>query len=450
MSMQAIKKNEGGVLGFTELWALGIGQVIGAGVITLIGPAIGLTGYSVWLAYFVAICLGAITNLPIIIFSSVTKYSGGDYSIITMLGGQKVGGMYIVGFSLQTLGMSLFATALGMYVTSMLPSLNGKLIGIFSLTLFYVINLMGVASMAKVQKLMSAILIASLLMFIIVGATKADFGHSFNPFDNDFFLGGSEGFWSAVMLLVYSCQGYKYNVNYGGQTKNATRNMPLSMLAVVPVLMVVYCGAALIASAVLPLQTVIGQPLTLVAKEALPTVLFYSFMFGGPIIALVTTMNSSYGAMVGPFVKAAKDGWFPEKLAATNKRDGAYIILTIEFIVGLVPVLLGFSVKQIVNNMMLITSVYNFLLFYSLVQVPKKMPVKWANATMHTSNGVYYVILAVAFVAQALIGWKSLKSLTVPLAIFNIAALIICFIYAIVRHNSGKTHVDTEEMVEVA
>ena len=85
---------EDGVLGFTELWAIGIGQVIGAGVITLIGPAIGLTGYSAWLAYFVAVCLGAVTNLPIIIFSSVTKYSGGDYSIITMLGGQKAGGMY--------------------------------------------------------------------------------------------------------------------------------------------------------------------------------------------------------------------------------------------------------------------------------------------------------------------------------------------------------------------
>lgn len=53
--------NDTGVLGFTELWALGIGQVI-----------------------------GAMTNLPIIIFSSVTKYSGGDYSIITMLGREKV------------------------------------------------------------------------------------------------------------------------------------------------------------------------------------------------------------------------------------------------------------------------------------------------------------------------------------------------------------------------
>lgn len=46
-----------GTLGRTELYALAIGQVIGAGVITLIVPAIKMTGYSAWLAYFVAILI---------------------------------------------------------------------------------------------------------------------------------------------------------------------------------------------------------------------------------------------------------------------------------------------------------------------------------------------------------------------------------------------------------
>ncbi|QQO08403.1 APC family permease [Breznakiella homolactica] len=448
MKEKDVNQSEG-VLGFTELWALGIGQVIGAGVITLIGPAIGLTGHSVWLAYLVAILLGGLTNLPIIIFSSVTKYSGGDYSIITMLGGQKIGGMYIVGFSLQMLGMSLFATALGIYVHSMFPMVNGTIVGIVFLVLFYIINMMGIANMANAQKLMSAILIAALLMFIIGGAIKADFSKSFRLFDGSFYMGGASGFWSAVMLLVYSCQGYKFNVNYGGQTRNPTRNMPLSMLAVIPVLIVVYCGAALIASSVLPLDQVAGKPLTLVAQTVLPKALFYAFMFGGPIMALLTTMNSSFAAMVGPFTKASKDGWFPAKLGATNKRGGAYIILSIQLVVGLVPVLLNFSVGQIVNNLMLITTIYNFLLFFSLLRMPKKMPAKWKQATMHMPNGVYYAILALAFMGQALIGWNSMRSLTLPLAIFNVVALAICFVYAIWRHNSGRTHVDTEGMLEL-
>lgn len=455
MSEQAISLNvkkestEKGVLGFSELWALGVGQVIGAGVITLIGPAIGLTGKSVWLAYLVAVLLGAITNLPLIIFSSSTQYSGGDYSVITMLGGEKAGGMFIVGFSLQMLGMSLFGTALGMYINSMLPALDGKMIGIIGIVFFYIINLLGTANMAKLQKLMSAILVAALLMFIIIGATKADFGYSMAVGDADFFAGGNSGFWGAVMLLIYSCQGYKFNVNYGGEAKNPKKNIPWSMLAVIPVLMVVYTGVALIDASVLPLDQVTGQPLTLAAKAILPGALFYAFMFGGPIMALLTTMNSSYAAMVGPFTKAAKDGWIPKTIAKTTSRGTGYIILTIELIVGLIPVLLNFSVKQIVNNMMLITAVYQFLLYYSLLQVPKKMPKKWEDASMHVNNTLWYLIISIAAVVQLVIFAYSARSLTPAIAIVNICGLILCFIYAIVRHNMHKTHVDTEGMLDL-
>ena len=60
-----------GTLGRTELYALAIGQVIGAGVITLIVPAIKMTGYSAWLAYFVAILMGFVMILPFVFISSM-------------------------------------------------------------------------------------------------------------------------------------------------------------------------------------------------------------------------------------------------------------------------------------------------------------------------------------------------------------------------------------------
>jgi APA family basic amino acid/polyamine antiporter len=439
-----------GVLGFTDMWAIGIGQVIGAGVITLIGPAIAMTGASVWVAYIAAILLGAITIFPIIIFSSVTKYSGGDYSVISTLGGERLGGMYIVGFFMQMLGMSIFVTALGMYTESLYPNISGKLCGITILIILYAINLLGVANMARFQKIMSALLIATLLMFIMVGITKGDFSQSLSFGKKDFFSGGFKGFMNAMMLLVYSCQGYKYNVNYGGQAKNPTKTIPYSMLAVIPVLIVAYAGVALIDASVLPLSEVAGKPLTLAAKAILSNKLFYIFIFGGPITALITTMNSNFSAMVGPFSRAAKDGWFPEGLARTNSRGAATVILTIQLIVGLVPVILGFSVNIIVNNFMLVTSVYQFMIFYSLSQVPKKMPDKWRKSVFYCSNPVYYSVLIIASAAQLLILAYSLKNLTVELALFNLFALMICFIYAIIRYNSGKTHVNTEDMVELS
>lgn len=40
-----------GILERGDLFAIAVGMVIGSGMVTLIGPAMAMTGYSVWLAY---------------------------------------------------------------------------------------------------------------------------------------------------------------------------------------------------------------------------------------------------------------------------------------------------------------------------------------------------------------------------------------------------------------
>lgn len=44
-------------LGVAELYAISIGTVIGAGVFTVLGSAIAVTGKSVWIAYVLAVIL---------------------------------------------------------------------------------------------------------------------------------------------------------------------------------------------------------------------------------------------------------------------------------------------------------------------------------------------------------------------------------------------------------
>lgn len=39
-----------GILERSDLFAIAVGMVIGSGMVTLIGPAMAYTGYSVWLA----------------------------------------------------------------------------------------------------------------------------------------------------------------------------------------------------------------------------------------------------------------------------------------------------------------------------------------------------------------------------------------------------------------
>lgn len=92
MAIKLVREREPGpgTLGKPELYALAIGQVIGAGVITLVVPAIKMTGYSAWLAYFAAIIMGFFMILPTVFVSSTVRLGGGNYSMLAGLAGPNI------------------------------------------------------------------------------------------------------------------------------------------------------------------------------------------------------------------------------------------------------------------------------------------------------------------------------------------------------------------------
>ena len=159
-------------LGLVDLVAISCGQVIGAGVVTLIGTAIVATGTSAWLAYGAAVVVGFISILPFIFISSTTMLQGGEYSIVADMLNEKMAGFYATAFISQCLSLSLLGTSLGSYVNSIFPEMNGRLIGLIAVCFFFALNLLGVNMMANAQKILSAILVIALLIFGIYGIGK--------------------------------------------------------------------------------------------------------------------------------------------------------------------------------------------------------------------------------------------------------------------------------------
>ena len=178
MAIKLVREPEPGpgTLGKPELYALAIGQVIGAGVITLVVPAIKMTGYSAWLAYFVAILMGFFMILPTVFVSSTVRLGGGNYSMLAGLAGPNIAGIYAFMYLTQCLSLSLFGSSAAAYLGDIIPVLSSPIarivIGAALLTFFYVVNLMGIDIMASAQKLMTWLLIAALLLFAIVGIFK--------------------------------------------------------------------------------------------------------------------------------------------------------------------------------------------------------------------------------------------------------------------------------------
>lgn len=73
-----------------DLFSMAIGQIIGVGIMTMTGIAIGFTGRSVPFAYILACILTVVSAVPQIFIGGTANFLGGQYSQIAVLGNKKL------------------------------------------------------------------------------------------------------------------------------------------------------------------------------------------------------------------------------------------------------------------------------------------------------------------------------------------------------------------------
>ncbi|WP_101909453.1 APC family permease [Marasmitruncus massiliensis] len=459
MAVNIIKEPapKSGTLGRIELYALAIGQVIGAGVITLIVPAIKMTGYSAWLAYFMAIIMGFVMILPFVFVSSTLRLGGGNYSMLCDLAGPTASGIFAFAYLTQCLSLSLFGASASAYFGDIIPALGGTIpriiVGVSLLTFFFVVNLLGVDVMAKAQKLMTWLLIAALLLFAIVGIFKMKLP-IFDFADPNFLINGwgitftggqiSGGFTGAVLLFVYSCQGYYMTTAYGRDAKNAKRDIPVVLLLSAPTLTVLYVGVAMAGVGVMSVSEY-GASTTLVfaAQRIFPAWLFYFFIIGGPIMALLSTLNSSFAYNAITIGQSCDDGWLPASFGKKNAQGSRVLILTFMYVLGIIPIIFGLSITVITNMVQLFTSFFAFLNFVALIRLPGKYPEAWKKSRFHIPDGLYFAVCVLSLSGFIVVFWKSCLSMTPALAITNVAALLAMAAIGVWRAKRGNIEIHT-------
>lgn len=428
------------VLGKIDLLALSVGAVVGAGVITVVGPGLALTGRSIWFAYFCALIFGVIINIPFFFVGSALRLKGGLYSMVANLGGDMAGGMFAVGFIAKMLIFGTFGKTLGIYVNSIFPALDSRWVGIAAITLFYLLNLFGLDAIAKFQKLMTALLIVGLMVLVVGGIPHLN-PVVFNFSSPEFFTAGPMGFIKAIFFLSYSTTAYYFTLNYGNSAKNATRDIPWAMAMTIPILVVLYCGTALVNAGTLPLADVVNQPLTIVAKTYLSRPLFVLFIVGGPIMAITTTLNAQFFSFSVPFVRATKEGWFPAWFGKTNSKGIPYIITSVMYLIGITPLLLNFNIKMIIDNTLLVTYTLMFFSYYAIWFLPKKFPEEWKRSTLHVGNQAFYSLMILSILAEFGVIVYAINALTPMVVGVSLVAIAACVLYAYFRYKSGKVKV---------
>lgn len=432
------EKTQSKKLSRLDLVSMATGQIIGVGIMTMTGIAIGFTGRSVNIAYLIAGLITIFSAVPQIFIGGTANFPGGQYTQIAVLSGQKLAGIYNYINLCMSFAISMYTLSFCDYFLSLFPGANVRLISLIVLVILFGMHIVGVKQAARLQNVLILVLALAIASYIAFGIGHIQPGYFSGP---DFMYGGPTGFLIASIYLSFAAGGATYVVNYSGEAEHPTRDIPFAIIISTVGIVVVYALMSTIAAGVLPVAEVANQPLSVSAASFMPKSVFTFFVVGGAMFALLTTLNFSIGMLVYPTLRACQDGWLPKKLAVRNKRFGtAHFVLLVFFLVGIVPILLGLNLNTIANSTVILTTCIRGVIAVAALQLPKKMPEMWNRSKFHVGNGAlkFFSVFTVFFAAVSVV----LLLVTSPKAeiIGNVAILAICTVIALLRNK--HVHLD--------
>ena len=436
-------------LGFGDLMGSAVGQIIGAGIMSLMPSAIAMTGRSVPLAFLIAATITCIGAIPNIFLASTVRLRGGAYTQMAMLGGPVFAVMAVITTFTGCFSLAMYCNSLADYVGDLFAWEGGtkKMAALAVILIFYALNIIGVDIFAKVQNLLVIILIFSLVIFAVMGIGKVQWEGYFSNDDGYFMTNGLMGLCQAGGLLTFATGGATVILNFSAEAKNPTRDIPAVIIVSTLCVAVMYGFISFAAAGVLPVQEVAGKNLTLVANVILNRPLYYLFVIGGAGCALASTLNNQLATTPKPIMQMCDDGWLPQSFAKLNKKKVPWKIQTMYFIIGTASCLSGLSVSVLGNLTLVISGVTGIIIAVGTMKIPKLFPNSWAKSAFHVSQPVLNLFCIIALAGSLFSTYMNASSLSLGLLGFNVVVLVGAFLFGLVRGKKLDIQPTYEELV---
>ena len=404
--------------------AVSIGGML-SGIFVLPGLAVGITGSSIWLAFFVA----ALCILPAVLSKSelatAMPKSGGTYVYIERAFGPLFGTIAGIGLWLSLLlksAFSLVGLSAYLYVLIEVDSSLTKFIALSALLFILLLNIFGVKKVEKTQLVIVSISLLSLLFIIFFG---------FNSFDSKLtepiFSAGSSGFITGVAFLYISYAGVTKIAAVAGEIKNPEKNLPKTMIislflitsvyVLVAIVLVGNVEASVLSTDIKPIytlfQTVGGDYLGYVAGVV-------------GVITLLSMANSGVLASSRFPFAMAKDKLMPNFLSSVNSKfmTPAPAIITTSLIIALAITFLDVvKIAKLASAFKVLMFIFNEL----SVIVLRETNAQWYNPSFRSPLYPYVQIFGIlsGIVLLAFLGIMPILSV---LGVF-LLGIIIFLIY---------------------
>ena len=419
-------------IGFWPLMGIAYGMIIGAGIMTQTGIAIGMTGTGVVLAYIISAVCTTFQNFPTAILGATVPVSGGEYRYISRLRGKKWGFVYLATYVVSKLTIALYALSCASYLVAFLTGISEQIIAICLLVAAFAINLLGTKQSAFVTTGITALLLLGMALFLFYGLPKTDIAYVFDP--SNLMAHGPGNLLSAIALLSFATGGAQVIGNMGSEIIDPQKNMPKVIIISTVTVGIMYALVAMVASGVLPLEVVSNQNLSLVAADVMPGWAFTYFTLAAGAGATAKTLNVTLSWSPKPILVACDDGMLPRSWGTVSKRGVPYKILIAFFFIGLIPLLAGMDISLISKMGTAISLLSKLMFSYAFLNLPKKYPEAFARSEMKVSEGTVKILGYGSMILSAIFS----ASLIIDLPTAAKIGFVILFAASIAWANSGK------------
>jgi len=430
-------------LGLKEVVAVEVGQTIGAGVFALTSIAAGMCGPAVPLAFVIAAVPVVFLMLTLAGIGSALPTTGGTYRYPSRLFSPPWAFLGIWGFALgMVFGLfPLLAVTCTKYLQSLWPGISLELFSVGLLTFFFITNLFGIDIAAAVQTAMVAVLILALLSFGVGGAPhiQMELFHPFLP-------NGIMGLLAASALLTFAHLGSNAVIELGGEIKNPARTLPVSLAISIPLVIVIYVLVGTVAVGVTPYQDLVKDgDLTKAAHAFMGGGWFVFFVIGGAVLAITTTINSSYMWATKSMMVLAGDGLFPKFLAKVHPRfKTPWTFLTIIWALSVVTIIARIPIEIFANYAAIGGLIIYIPVMISAMLLKKRRPEAYENAPFKLRGALYWIApsfgLLLSIMTIVMLLFDSLTRRGPAELIFFVAWLIVgWFLYRLLSNRMEKS-----------
>ena len=303
-------------LSLVDIIMVGIAGMIGGAIFVLTGPAIGLAGSAVIVAFVINAIITLFTAMAYAELGSAMPEAGGGYLWIreglprpnAFISGWMAWFAHIIAGSLYAVGFgAFFYQLLGPNVAGVLSNqpLFGvipfdKLIAVASIAVFAYINIKGTSETGKTGTIVTIVQLGTILCLIVAGSWVIH--NNPNSMSNfaDFMPTGIPGLFAAMGLTFIAFEGYEIIVQTGEEVKNPKRNIPRAIFISLATVVTLYCLVAFVSIGAISPEGIaawrfIGEGGELGIVKAAEIFLPYGalIVLGGGMVSTLAALNAT-------------------------------------------------------------------------------------------------------------------------------------------------------------